>query len=175
MLTAAQKDHIVILKHNEHKNNSEIAKLVGVSRGSVISTLNSGWTVNTEFMSEYNKTVQESNNDLLRMIKSVRYSDIARDVISLFTKANMKKELESRGLRSLITLQGVMFDKGMAYEKLQLDVKKLNLQERTLELKERELAARIDNPDAFTTVTIINDVEEAKEHYKVKEKRYVHS
>ena len=39
MLTNAQKDQIVILKENEQKNNTEIARLVGVSRASVISVL----------------------------------------------------------------------------------------------------------------------------------------
>jgi len=34
------------------------------------------------------------------------------------------------------------------------------VKEKTLELKEQELQARLDNPDAFATVTIINDADE---------------
>ena len=157
MLTNAQKDHIVILSKNEGKNNTEIARLVGVNRGSVIKVLKSNWTVNQQFLDDYNKNEQKNNEELLDIIKSVRYKDIAVDGISIFTKENMQKEFDTRGLRSIIALVGNTLDKGMAYEKLQLERAKLDIQERTLELKEQELQARLDNPDAFATVQIIND------------------
>ena len=157
MLTNAQKDHIVILSKNEGKNNTEIARLVGVNRGSVIKVLKSNWTVNQQFLDDYNKNEQKNNEELLDIIKSVRYKDIAVDGISIFTKENMQQEFDTRGLRSIIALVGNTLDKGMAYEKLQLERAKLDIQERTLELKEQELQARLDNPDAFATVQIIND------------------
>jgi len=166
MLTNAQKDQIVILKLNEHKNNSQIAKLVGVSRGSVIETIKSGWTVNSEFLDTYNKNVQDNNNNLLDMIKSIRYSDIVKDGLSMFSKSNMQIEFDSRGMRSIIALVGNSFDKGMALERLQLDKRKLSISERTLDLKEKELNARIENPEAFASVTILNDSEQVAKWYK---------
>lgn len=166
MLTNEQKDQIVILKETEHKNNTEIARLTGVNRGTVIKVLQSDHKVGKHFLDTYNKNVQENNNKLLDMIKSIRYQDIVSDVLSIFTKDNLQLEFEQRGLRSLIALQGNAFDKGMAYEKLQLDKRKVSIQERTLELKEEELKARIENPDAFATVTIVNDANEIAKYTK---------
>jgi hypothetical protein len=94
------------------------------------------------------------------MIKSVRYQDIVSDVLSIFTLENLNKEFDARGLRSLIALQGNAFDKGMALEKLELDKRKTVIAERTLTLKEEELNARIENPNAFANVTIVNDANE---------------
>ena len=165
MLTNAQKDQIVILKENEQKNNTEIARLVGVSRASVISVLKSNWTVNSQFLDTYNKNEQENNAKLLDMIKSIRYKDIVSDGLSMFTKGNMQIEFDMRGMRSIIALVGNSFDKGMAYEKLELDKRKVEIQERTLELKERELEARIENPDAFATVHIVNDAPVHESNY----------
>ena len=157
MLTSQQKDMIVILSENEQLNNVQISAKVGVARASVIKVLKSNWTVNSQFLDDYNKNRQQNNETLLEMIKSVRYQDIVSDTLSIFTKDNLQLEFDSRGLRSLIALQGNAFDKGMAYERLQLDKRKVDIAERTLELKEQELKARIDNPEAFTSVTIIND------------------
>jgi len=165
MLTNAQKDQIVILKEIEHKNNTEIARLVRVNRGSVINVLKSGWKVNQQFLNTYNENNKENNDKLLDIIKSIRYNDIVDNVLSLFTKENMEIEFKERGMRALIALQGNMFDKGMAYEKLQLDKRKVTVSERTLELKEEELQARIDNPEAFATVQIINDAPVEKNDY----------
>ena len=166
MLTSQQKDMIVILSENEQLNNVQISAKVGVARASVIKVLKSNWTVNSQFLDSYNKNVQENNETLLEMIKSVRYQDIVSDTLSIFTKENLQQEFDMRGLRSLIALQGNAFDKGMAYERLELDKRKVSIQERTLELKEEELKARIDNPDAFATVTIVNDANEIAKYTK---------
>jgi len=163
VLTNAQKDHIVILKQNEQKSNTEIARLVGVSRGSVINLLKTDWTVNKQFLDDYNKNEQKNNEELLDMIKSIRYKGIVSDGLSMFTKENMQLEFDNRGLRSIIALVGNSFDKGMAYERLELDKRKTNIQEKTLELKVQELQARLDNPEAFHSVTIINDAPKDKE------------
>lgn len=157
MLSSQQKDMIVILSENEQLNNVQISVKVGVARASVIKVLKSNWTVNSQFLDDYNKNRQQNNESLLEMIKSVRYQDIVSDVLSIFTLENLKVEFDIRGLRSLIALQGNAFDKGMKYESLQLDKRKVDIAERTLELKEEELRARIDNPEAFASVTIIND------------------
>jgi hypothetical protein len=122
--------------------------------------LKSNWTVDSQFLDNYNKDRQENNKTLLDMIKSVRYQDIVSDVLSIFTLENLNKEFDARGLRSLIALQGNAFDKGMALEKLELDKRKTVIAERTLTLKEEELNARIENPNAFANVTIVNDANE---------------
>ena len=163
MLSNEQKDQIVILKETENKNNTQISRLLGIDRGTVIKVLKSGWKVNQQFINTINENRQIENNNLLEKIKSIRYNDIVTDVLSLFTKENMQNELDVRGMRSLIALQGNMLDKAMAYERLDLEKRKVDIAERTLELKEEELEARINNPDAFATVQIINDAPKEEE------------
>lgn len=165
MLSNEQKDQIVILKETENKNNTEISRLLGIDRGTVIKVLKSGWKVNQQFINTINENRQIENNNLLEKIKSIRYNDIVTDVLSLFTKENMQNELDVRGMRSLIALQGNMLDKAMAYERLDLEKRKVDIAERTLELKEEELEARINNPDAFATVQIINDAPKEENIY----------
>ena len=115
-----------------------------------------------DLMQQIAKRKQENNDDLIERIKGIRYNEIVGDVLSLFTLKNMRTEMEVRGMRALIALQGNMLDKGMAYEKLVLDKRRIELAERTLELKEQELNARLDNPDAFSNIVIVNDLEELK-------------
>ena len=165
MLSNEQKDQIVILKETENKNNTQISRLLGIDRGTVIKVLKSGWKVNQQFINTINENRQIENNNLLEKIKSIRYNDIVTDVLSLFTKENMQNELDVRGMRSLIALQGNMLDKAMAYERLDLEKRKVDIAERTLELKEEELEARINNPDAFATVQIINDAPKEENIY----------
>ena len=165
MLSNEQKDQIVILKETENKNNTEISRHLGIDRGTVIKVLKSGWKVNQQFINTINENRQIENNNLLEKIKSIRYNDIVTDVLSLFTKENMQNELDVRGMRSLIALQGNMLDKAMAYERLDLEKRKVDIAERTLELKEEELEARINNPDAFATVQIINDAPKEENIY----------
>ena len=45
--------------------------------------------------------------------------------------------------------------------------------EKQVKLKEEELEMRRSNPEAFAQdIVIVNDIEEAKEHYKVKQDKY---
>ena len=165
MLTNEQKDQIFILSKQEGKNNTEIAALMGLNRGTIIKVLKSDWTVGQHFLDTYNKNVQQNNEKLLDMIKSIRYQDIVSDGLSMFSKENMQEEFKMRGLRSIIALVGNSFDKGMALEKLELDKRKVEVAERTLELKEQELKARMENPEAFATVQIINDAPIERNEY----------
>ena len=61
---------------------------------------------------------------------------------------------------------GNSFDKALATERLELEKRAMTLKERTLELKEKELNARIENPDAFSNVVIIDDTKEAYKYYQ---------
>jgi hypothetical protein len=82
---------------------------------------------------------------------------IANNIVDIFTKENLIEENNKNGIRNLISLLGNTVDKTMALKRLDIQEKQLELSIRQLELKEQELAARLENPDAFATVQIIND------------------
>jgi len=110
-----------------------------------------------DLMQEIAKIEKDSNLEIIELVKSNRYSKIANDIVGLFTIENLTKEMGISGIRNLTNLLGNTVDKTMAIKKLDIDEKRLELQIRTLELKEKELNARLDNPEAFAVVQIIND------------------
>ena len=161
MLSKEVIDRMVYLKTEEQKSDSAIAKLVGVSRGTVIKYLKNNLYIksrqNEQFVQQYKEIKQNEAKEILDIVRSERYSTIANDIVDLFDKDSLEKERDVRGIRSLTALLGNTIDKTIALKRLALDERKLNIQERTLQLKEEELKARLENPDAFATVQIIND------------------
>ena len=99
-----------------------------------------------ELMSEIEQIHKNSNLEIIELVKSTRYSDIANNIVDLFNQENLEKELSKSGIRNLINLLGNTVDKTMAIKKLDIQQQQLELQIRTLELKEKELSARMDNP-----------------------------
>lgn len=157
-----------IVLYNELQSYSEVGRQLNLAPNTVKRIVNDKAIIanHSDILQKIAKIKENSNIDLLSKIKSIRYNAIVDDVLSLFTKANMEIEFKQRGMRALIALQGNMFDKGITYQRLELDKRKVDLTERALELKERELNARIENPESFATVTIINDVDEVAAYYK---------
>lgn len=81
-------------------------------------------------------------------------------------KALIKEYANNNGLKSLMTAFGVISDKNINVKKLDLERRKVVALEKQVELKQRELDMRLTTPEAFNGVTIINDVEQAKEYIK---------
>ncbi len=122
---------------------------------------------NKDFIAKFNPLLQQiaiikkdSNEKLLDIIQSTQYKATTELALGKLDSETLDYEIGKNGIRSLIALIGNSFDKGMAYERLQLDERKVDIAERTLTLKETELQARIDNPDAFNEVIIINEANE---------------
>jgi len=152
---------MIYLKVNEQKTDSAIAELVGVSRGTVIKYLKNNLYIkskqNEQFVQQYKEIKQNEAKEILDIVRSEKYSTIASNIVDLFDKESLKTERDTRGIRSLTALLGNTIDKTIELRKLAIAERKIDVAERTLELKEQELKARIDNPEAFTSVTIIND------------------
>ena len=108
----------------------------------------------------------KSYETLLEMLESKQYAAITKTAISLLTEENLQNEIDTRGIRSIIALMGNSYDKTLALSRLRLDERKVDIAERTLQLKEQELNARMLNPEAFTSVTIVNDSDKVNEWYK---------
>lgn len=153
-----EKQREIVMLYYELQNYSQVAKRLKIAPNTVRNLVldDKKMQKHVPLLKEYERLQEESNETLLDHLKSIQYAKITKDVMDLMTPENLKAEFDARGIRSLISLMGNSFDKAMAYERLQLD-------KRTLELKERELQARLDNPDAFATVTIVNDAPHKKE------------
>lgn len=161
MLDETVVQRMIYLKVNEQKTDSAIAELVGVSRGTVIKYLKNNLYIkskqNEQFVQQYKEIKQNEAKEILDIVRSEKYSTIASNIVDLFDKESLKTERDTRGIRSLTALLGNTIDKTIELRKLAIAERKIDVAERTLELKEQELKARIDNPEAFTSVTIIND------------------
>lgn len=169
----------VLRKKRAGQSVLSLSKQYGISRATITKWSNdkvySDDKEVNRVLNKMDQIEQESNDDLLEIIKSTQYSEITKRAMKLLTPDNLEEEFAKRGIGKLIVLMGNSFDKALATERLELEKRAMTLKERTLELKEKELNARIENPEAFTTVTIINDIEEAKVHYKENNDRYVNS
>lgn len=166
-ITPDMKRQIVVLYSDLH-SYTDVAKQLGIA----INTVKNVWlkkdsdTDLCKVVQSYAKIKKESNETLLEMLVGTQYAQITKNAMNLLTTENMQNEIDSRGIKALITVTGISYDKTMAYKRLLLDERKVELAERTLQLKEEELQARIDNPDAFSNIVIVKDTEEAYKEYK---------
>ena len=127
----------------------------------------------SNLMNEIEQINENSNNKIIELVKSQQYSNIALNITELFSKDNLTEEFRNNGIRSLISLLGNTVDKTMALKRYEIQEREYGLKERTLaikerelELKEKELNARLENPDAFSNIVIIDDTSLANKYYK---------
>jgi len=166
-ITPDMKRQIVVL-YSDLQNYSTVAKRLDIA----VNTVKNVWlkkdtdTDLCKVVQSYAKIKKESNETLLEMLNGSQYANITKNAMDLLTTANMEKEINTRGIKALITITGISYDKTMAYKRLELDTRKVELAERTLELKETELQARIDNPEAFSNIIIVKDTDEIAMKYE---------
>ena len=116
-----------------------------------------------DFVQEYRSIKKQSDQELLDKIRSSQYANITQTAMNLLNEYNLETEIQQRGIRSLITLIGNSADKVIATEELEIKKRQMSVKEKELALRERELEARLEQPDAFKDVQIINDAPEPKE------------
>ena len=75
----------------------------------------------------------------------------------------LRNEIAKGGMRNIVGAYKIIIDTTLSINDMDIKSRQLEVRERELELKEMELKARIDNPDAFTSVTIINDAPKPKD------------
>jgi hypothetical protein len=124
-----------------------IALKLGISRPKVIEILNTPTHKNLQLIDTINDMNEKNNAKLLDMLRNdKRIPSIASKILTLFNDDKLlKNEIERYGLRPLATVIGVISDKV---------------------IKASELSARLDTPEAFNQVTIINNADEANEDIK---------
>jgi IS30 family transposase len=177
VLSNKQKDQIVILKTIEHKNNTEIAQLVGVNRGTVIKVLKDGWKVNQQFLDTYKETVQQQTKEMLDMIKGdKRLTSITGKILELFNSdEELEKEIQKGGLKSLATIYGVLADKVIRVSDLHLRVEKqtfdtiMNSSETMNDNFEKAIVDSLQSFNSNNTTALIepDSIEEDESHVSI--------
>jgi len=145
MIDTDTKKKIWYLHTVKKMNNTKISQQLGVSRGSVIKVLKDESTVNEQFLKDAERIERKANESLLQMLQNDnRIPSILSKVLNKFDNdESLDKEIEKFGLKSLGTIIGIISDKV---------------------IKASELSARIERPESFSQVTIINDADEVAKY-----------
>ena len=149
-----------IVLYEELQNYSEVARRLNIAVNTVknIVTNKDLLQKHSDLMQKYAEVKEKDTNDLIELVKSARYTNIANNIVDMFNKENLEEERQSNGIRNLINLLGNTVDKT-------IKIKNLAIKERELAIKEKELELRISNPELFHTVNIINDAPIIREEY----------
>ena len=107
------------------KNASDISKTLGIDRRTVTKYLSdnsySKNVENEQFLDNYKKLQEKSNKQILELIESTHYKNITMNILDLLDRKTLQKELEMRGMKTLVTSFGIFVDKAIQYEKLKLE------------------------------------------------------
>ena len=163
--------HIIrqmFILQSEGMSYNKIGERLNVAPNTVRTHLNKKDNIakHGDLLHEIEEINQKSNHDIIELIKSNRYSEIANNIVDMFNKDNLEEERQSNGIRNLISLLGNTVDKTIKLKNLEIREKELEISLRQLELKEKELNARLENPEAFVTPIIIDDSQSVAEWYK---------
>lgn len=175
MISNKTKELIWHLKESEQMSNTQISKEVGVSRGKVIEILKHPEYKNAQLIDKVNNINKEHNETLIKILRDDnRLPSIVSKILSGIDDDTVIKGLIDTGnIKPLMTVVGVLSDKTIASKRLKIEEGRLRALEKQVKLKEQELELRQSNPEAFAQdIVIVNDIEDAKEHYKVKHDKY---
>lgn len=106
----------------QNLSNSEIARRLKISRNSVIKTLKEKSTVDEQLLNSVKEIEQKNNESLLNMLREDdRLSQITGKILDYFNDdKELKREINKAGLKSLATVLGVLSDKTIKANELQI-------------------------------------------------------
>lgn len=156
-----------IVLYEELQNYSAVAKRLNIAVNTVKNIVNNDELLqkHSDLMQKYAKVKEKDTNDLIELVKSARYTDIANNIVDMFNRDNLEEERKTNGIRNLISLLGNTVDKTIKIKNLEVRQKELEISLRQLAIKEKELELRISNPELFHTVNIINDAPTIRDEY----------
>lgn len=173
MITTQQKEDVWTLHMTKKMSNTDIALSIGISRPKVIEILKEPKWQNFTVIDKVNKLNEKAHQSLVDVLTNdKRIPMLFNRVLEELDRKDRNDEdvitrlVNKDDIRPLMTVVGVFSDKNMAIKKLILDQRKIEIQERTLELKEKELNLRVENPDLFNTVTVVNDSDKVNQWYR---------
>lgn len=162
-MDVALRNALIIEMREKGHTLDHIAKKFKLSKSGVFQIVNGNRSVRTgektqQLVQELKRTEAVEKETLFDIIRSVRFSDIVYKAVNILDNVdNLNKEFEERGIGNLYRLVGVLTDKSIALEQLEIKKRELEIKERELEIRLKELELRIQRPEAFHEVHIIND------------------
>ena len=114
----------------------------------------------------YKRKVNKENKSVFAFLEADTAATITS--IELLKSAIQHKALAAKddrftSIKDIAITYGIMIEKEVTIQQLAIDQRKLEIAERQLVLKEKELELRIQQPEAFSNVTIINDLQIPKD------------
>lgn len=156
-----------IVLYQELQNYSAVARHLNVAVNTVKNIMNNDELMqkHSDLLQKYAKEKKKETNDIIELVRSTRYINIANDIVDMLDREGLEQERNKNGIRNLINLLGNTVDKTIKVKELSIKEKQLELSIRQLDLKEREFEARLENPEAFATVQIVNDAPTRDDSY----------
>jgi hypothetical protein len=164
-VTEDKKVRECILLYQDMQNYSKVGEALNLAPNTVKKIVNDKQLLqkHDDLLQKYAKIKQKDTNDLLELVKSTRYTDIANNIVDILTLDNLEHERQTNGIRNLISLLGNTIDKTVKIKNVEIKLAELDIKRKLLSIKEKELELRITNPEAFHTVNIINDAPTIKD------------
>lgn len=163
----------IVALYEELQSMNEVAKLVGVSKGTVHNVLKKkgidATNVRIERTEKYAKQLQvardRNTESMLDFLNSDDLTTICRRAISKLTNQNMDFDIERYGIGNMYRIIGTFADKVLSARDYEIKLRQIRIREKELEIKEKELELRITNPDMFREIQIINDAPKHDDAY----------
>ena len=167
-MTRNERDQKIITLLNAGQPFSFIAKKLKISKGTV-HNVHKRWQKDDEkkvILNEIERINHQQTQNVIDMVKSAQYQDVAKYALGLLNEENMDKEIERSGIVNIYRMLGQFIDKTTSVEDLEIRRRQVAIREREVAIKEKELELRISNPEAFHTVQIINDAPPTSDEYE---------
>ena len=167
MIDKATKENVWTLHLSKNMSNTAISKQLKISRPKVIEILKDEKYKNLRLVDAVKKIEKESTQSLINILKKdTRLPATVNKILNAINKDEVIDAMIAKGdLKQLMTVFGILSDKHFGSKRIDQEERRLTIQDRMAVLKERELNARIEHPDAFSTVTIIDDSHKVNDWY----------
>lgn len=168
MIDAKTKENVWTLHLSKKMSKTAISKQLGISRPKVIEILKDESYKNLRLIDVVKEIEVKHTESLINILKKdSRLPATVNKILNAINQDEVIDAMIAKGdLKQLMTVFGVLSDKHFGSKRVEQEERRLAIQDRMAVLKERELNARIENPDAFSTVTILNDSKTITDWYK---------
>ena len=138
--TTRERDLTIAALYEDLNSMNEVAKRVGVSKGTVYNVLKKleNEPEDERIINEIKKTVKERNEeetaDILELIKGARVTSIVGKAINMLdSDETLKQQIEKYGIQGITNMVGMLVDKSLKLQSMELE-------RQNLELKNKELS-----------------------------------
>ena len=167
-MTKKERDQKIITMLNAGEPFSSIAKRLKISKGTV-HNVHKRWQKDddkSKILNELEQITQQQTKDIIDMVRSTQYHQVAKYALDLLNEQNMNEEVDRNGITTIYRMLGQFIDKTTSVEELDIKRRQIAIREREVAIREKELELRISNPEAFHTVQIINDAPPTSDEYE---------